>query len=113
MLTHCLGVIEYGAGHLVAGRRIERDRDAEFVVAGPVAGLVGRARGGRQRLGADLATVVPSAPPRGIPMAEYADLPPPRTHGGGLVHLFDELAQHRGPMEVTRDVPRASWAKPA
>ena len=30
VLTHCLGVIEYWAGHLVAGRVIERDRPAEF-----------------------------------------------------------------------------------
>jgi hypothetical protein len=30
VLTHCLGVMEYWAGYLVAGRRIERDRDAEF-----------------------------------------------------------------------------------
>src|SRR5262245_32692364 len=43
LLTHCLGVVQYWAGHLVAGRDLDRDRDAEFVASGPVAGLLSRA----------------------------------------------------------------------
>ena len=30
ILTHCLGVMEYWGGWMIAGREIERDRDAEF-----------------------------------------------------------------------------------
>src|SRR5215469_983865 len=42
IVTHCLGVIEYWAGHLVAGREVERDRDAEFTASGDVDELVAR-----------------------------------------------------------------------
>ena len=111
VLTHCLGVMEYWAGHLVAGRRIERDRDAEFVATGSVADLVERTRAARRQLGADLAEVEPSAPPRWIPRTDDAHLPLARTQGGALVHVFEELAQHRGQMEITRDVLRSPWAK--
>jgi hypothetical protein len=34
IVTHCLGVMEFWGGHAVAGRRIERDRDAEFRAPG-------------------------------------------------------------------------------
>jgi hypothetical protein len=27
------------------------------------------------------------------------------------MHVYEELAQHRGQMEVTRDVLRAAWAR--
>ena len=40
LLTHCLGVMEYWGGYIVAGRSIRRDRDAEFRAAGEVADLL-------------------------------------------------------------------------
>jgi hypothetical protein len=105
LLTHCLGVMEYWAGHVVAGRRITRDRDAEFVATGAVADLVARTRSARRQLEADLANVEPSAPPRRAPvLAEDATTPVGRTQGGALIHVYEELAQHRGQMEITRDV---------
>ena len=109
VLFHCLGVMEYWAGALVAGRTIERDRDAEFRASGPVSELVRRTRQGRRQLAADLADLEPFAPPRGAPEPEDADLPLARTQGGVLMHVYEELAQHRGQMEVTRDVLRAPW----
>ena len=33
VLTHCLGVMEYWAGAMIAGRDVVRDRDAEFAAA--------------------------------------------------------------------------------
>jgi hypothetical protein len=54
--------------------------------------------------------VDPPAPPRGTPEPEDADLPLARTQGGVLMHVYEELAQHRGQMEVTSDVLRAPWA---
>ena len=42
ILTHCLGVMEYWGGHVVAGRPSDRDRDAEFVATGIVGDLVER-----------------------------------------------------------------------
>lgn len=111
VLTHCLGVMEFWGGHVVAGRAVVRDRDAEFTAAGPVAPLVARARAARAQLAQDLAGMDPDAPPRGaLPDADRA-LPLGRTQRGALVHIFEELAQHRGQMETGRDVLVAPWAR--
>ena len=111
LLHHCLGVMEFWGGHMVAGRTTERDRDAEFRASGPVDELVARARRARRQLAADVATLEPGAPPRGTPDAEDADLPLARTQGGVLIHIYEELAQHRGQMEGCRDVLLAPWAR--
>jgi Protein of unknown function (DUF664) len=111
VLYHCLGVMEYWGGAMVAGRTIERDRDAEFRATGEVSDLVRRTRQARRQLDADLADLEPLAPPQGTRQPEDADLPLARTQGGVLMHVYEELAQHRGQMEVTRDVLRAAWAR--
>jgi hypothetical protein len=111
VLTHCLGVMERWAGHLVAGRTIERDRDAEFVARGAVADLVARTRAARAQLVADLAALEPYAPLRNPPDPEDADLPFGKTQGGALLHVYEELAQHRGQMEGHRDVLVTDWAR--
>jgi hypothetical protein len=103
--------MEYWGGAIVAGRTIDRHRDAEFRASGAVGELVRRTRRARRQLGADIADLEPLAPPRGTPEPEDADLPLARTQGGVLVHVYEELAQHRGQMEVTRDVLRAPWAR--
>jgi len=113
ILTHCLGVVEYWAGHVVAGRPDHRVRAAEFVATGDVAALAARARAARARLGVDVAGADPFAAPRGEPDPEDAVLPIGRTQGGALVHLYEELAQHHGQMQVSRDVLRAAHAHPA
>ncbi len=107
ILTHCLGVMEYWAGHVVAGRTVHRDRPAEFRATGSVAELVERVRAARAQLAADLTGLDPSAPPRGSVAAQDASLPLGRTQGGALLHVYEELAQHRGQMELTRDILRA------
>ena len=65
VLYHCLGVMEYWGGELVAGRCVERDRDAEFRAHGPVAELVQRTRRARRQLQADIAYLDSTAPLRG------------------------------------------------
>ena len=104
ILTHCLGVMEYWGGDVIAGRTIERDRAAEFRASGPVGPLVERTRQARRQLEADLAHIEPFAPPRGNVEPEDAALPIGRTQGGALLHIYEELAQHRGQMEGGRDV---------
>lgn len=111
VLHHCLGVIDYWAGHIVAGRTIQRDRDAEFRASGRVDELVARTRRAREQLAADLTKLDPLAPPRGTPDPEDVDLPIARTQGGAVVHVYEELAQHRGQMEGCRDVLLAPWAR--
>ncbi len=109
VLTHCLGVMEYWGGHVVAGRAIERDRDAEFRASGAVAELVARVRRARAQLVSDMTDFDAFAPPRNPPQ----DCPEPMTstQGGVLLHIYEELAQHRGQMEVCRDVLRAPWVR--
>lgn len=111
LLHHCLGVMAYWGGHVVAGRTIERDRDAEFRASGPVDELVARARQARRRLAEDIADLDPAAPPRGTVAPEDTTLPLGRTQGGALIHIYEELAQHRGQMEGCRDVLLAPWAR--
>jgi hypothetical protein len=104
VLTHCLGVMEYWGGHAIGGRRFSRDRNAEFVASGPVDELVARARTAQGRLRDDLAEFDPNAPPRGKTPPDDADHPLTWTQMGLALHIYEELAQHRGQMEITRDV---------
>jgi hypothetical protein len=113
ILTHCLGVLEFWGGQVIAGRSISRNRAAEFVATGSVAGLVVRARRARAQLATDLADLDPLASPRGPVAAEDAVQPMGRTQGGALVHIYEEIAQHLGQAEVTRDVLLAPWARRA
>ena len=106
ILTHCLGVMEYWGGEIVAGRAIVRDRPAEFRATGGVAELTQRAERARQQLRADITELDPFSPPRGSPRDRDSTLPLARTQGGALLHIYEELAQHRGQLEITRDVLR-------
>jgi hypothetical protein len=110
ILTHCLGVMEFWAGHAVAGRTIDRDRDAEFRSSGTVGDLVARTRRARRQLDDDLAGLDPFAPPRLPVRSRPEDMHQARTQGGALLHLYEELAQHRGQMEECRDVLLTPWA---
>lgn len=104
IVTHCLGVLEFWAGALVAGRVVERDREAEFTASGPVFGLLERVVAAKEQLRADLAAADPSAPLRGEVPVKYRDTPAGRSQGGALQHVYEELAQHHGQLELTRDV---------
>jgi len=59
--------MDYWAGHVVAGRNVQRDRDAEFRAAGTVADLLDRVHQARRQLEADIAHLHPFAAPRWIP----------------------------------------------
>jgi hypothetical protein len=106
IVTHCVGVMDFWGGHKVAGRPNDRDRDAEFRARGSVADLgpaVGAARG---RLAEAVAGADWAAPCRGQDRPETHTRPAGRTQGGALVHVLEELVQHRGQLEVTADVLR-------
>ncbi len=104
ILTHCLGVMECWGGHMIAGRVIERDRDTEFRAEGSVAALILRTAAARGQLVANLNFGEPTAAPRYRPDPEDAELPYSKTQGAVLLHLFEELTQHLGQMQFTRDV---------
>jgi hypothetical protein len=105
LLTHCLGVVDYWSGVLVAGHADGRgrDRDAEFTASGPVAPLVARARSAVDQLRRDVDAAVPRKALRDVPPPDFLGPDLELDQGGALLHVFEELAQHHGQMEVLRD----------
>jgi hypothetical protein len=104
LVTHCLGVCEYWVGALVAGRAVDRDRDAEFLATGTVADVRARVAAGRARLVDDLSAYRPGA---ALTVAQDPRFLGPEgelTQDGVLLHVLEELAQHHGQLEVLRDV---------
>ncbi|OLE28948.1 MAG: hypothetical protein AUG44_05960 [Actinobacteria bacterium 13_1_20CM_3_71_11] len=79
ILRHCLGVMEFWGGHVVAGRAVDRDRAAEFRASGPTP------RGGAATRPDELEFV---------------------SQGHALLHVMEEVCQHLGQMEITRDLLR-------
>lgn len=107
LLHHCLGVVSYWSGELVAGRPADRDRDSEFTASGPVAELVDRARAVADQLAADAAGADPRGSLTGEPPARFQGPDVRLDQGGVLFHVYEELARHHGQMEITRDLLRA------
>jgi hypothetical protein len=110
ILTHCLGVMEYWGGATVAGRTVERERAAEFTAAGPVAELVGRVGDARLRLRRDLAGLDSAEVPSHLRHHRDESVPYKKTKGAVLLHVLEELFQHFGQMELTRDILTAEAA---
>ena len=102
ILTHCLGVTARWASTVNLGEVVPRDRAAEFTASGAVATLAADTDAMRESLRQWVARTDPSAPPANPTTSRqdwYA-----ATCGGVLLHVYEELAQHRGQLEVTRDV---------
>ena len=104
IVYHSVQVAHWWIGMMGAGRRMERDRDSEFVATGTVADLEAAVADLRRRLAADIAKIEPQAPmrhpellPDGSPARRW-------TQGEALVHAYEELAQHLGQLEITRDI---------
>jgi cystathionine beta-lyase len=104
LLHHCLAVVETWAGGFVHGRAVDRDRAAEFMAAGPVGPLVSRATAVVEQLRVDVLTASPEASLAQQPPADFLGPDRPLTQAGALQHVFEELAQHHGQMEILRDV---------
>lgn len=104
ILRHCLGVMDFWGGQVVAGRTVDRDREGEFRAAGPLAGLLGAIGEAKVRFRANAAAAEPGAPVRGIhPGKAPGDLELV-SQGSSLLHVLEEVTQHLGQMEITRDL---------
>jgi hypothetical protein len=104
IVTHCLGVMTSWAGHLVAGREVVRDRETEFQTTGEIEALIAKIDVARVRFRSDVeAAHLDDALHFEVSPAD-ADLPFGKRQGAALVHIFEELTQHLGQMEITRDV---------
>ena len=103
--------MEFWGGEVVAGRRITRDRDAEFLSRGPVAGLTAATADAKRWFRADAATAEFAAAPRSVThYSKDSDELEFTSQGHALLHVLEEVTQHLGQMELTRDVLRAAAA---
>jgi hypothetical protein len=107
IVFHCCGMLEWWTRAAILGLPVDRDRNAEFVASGTVSQLTARANAVRAQLVADLESIDLDAPLRGDPSAEYVGTPIAHGAGGALLHVLEELAQHHGHLEITRDLVTA------
>ena len=104
IVFHCCGMLEWWTREAVLGVDVGRDRDAEFTATGTVGQLTARVDGVRRQLRADLAIIDLDGQLRGDPSDHYKDTPIGGSARGVLLHVLEELAQHHGHLELTRDV---------
>ncbi len=106
ILFHCIGVCHYWIGTLVAGRHTDRNRPAEFIATGSGADLKKLVSALKLQMRTDLNSVASDQPLAIMPNPKYTPLPgyAQWTQGAVLIHLHEELAQHHGQMELTRDI---------
>jgi hypothetical protein len=108
-----LGVVFYWAGSLVTGRPVARDRAGEFAASGSVGLLLARAWVVAAQLAEHVDAVDPRMPMHGNPSADFQGPDRDLDQDGALLHVYEELAQHHGQMEILRDVLLAeSGARP-
>ena len=103
LVFHSCGMLEWWTRASILGQRVQRDRDAEFTSTGTIADLQGRVGQVVAQLAEDLPRIDLDAPLRG-PYADYGGTPIAQSARGALLHVLEELAQHHGHLEITRDV---------
>lgn len=102
LLFHSLGAMRRWSSTVNRGIEISRDREAEFTASGSVAELLELAAHHRAAFIADvLATDLAASP--AVPAEGFPDVYG-RSSLAVLVHVVEELAQHLGHLEITRDV---------
>ena len=110
IVAHCIGVTDWWIGSMIAGRPSDRNREAEFTASGTVAELGAGVDALMERMHRDLDEMSPAAPirhpeylPEGSPARGW-------NQSRALIHTLEELAQHHGQLELTRDVLVAGQA---
>ncbi|MGW7547087.1 DinB family protein [Streptomyces sp. NPDC054770] len=101
---HCAAVADYWTGHVIAGREVDRDRASEFTATGHGRQLRRQVDELFERLEADLATVTPASMPRNTPPTDFEGPDRPLSVEGVQLHVLEELAQHHGQIQITRDL---------
>ena len=104
IVYHSVQVAHWWIGMMGAGRPMQRDRDSEFVATGTVADLESAVADLRRHLEADIAKLEPQAPMRHLELLPGDSTVRHWTQGDALVHAYEELAQHLGQLEITRDI---------
>jgi len=101
LVAHVVGVMARWGRTVNRGIVVPRDRAAEFHATLTVEDAVAMLDAGRTRLHEDVRAASPGAAPVNPPDDEPEF---DATQGAVLLHVYEELAQHLGQLEVTRDV---------
>jgi hypothetical protein len=107
IVTHCIGVVDWWIGAMIGGRHVDRDRDAEFRATGTAAELATAVDALMQRMRQDLASMTPAAPIRHPELLRPGSTARSWSQAAALIHTLEELAQHHGQLELTRDILRS------
>jgi uncharacterized damage-inducible protein DinB len=101
LILHCCAISEFWLGHVALGRATTRDRNAEFTRTTTAAECRTQVAQALTQAEADLQQLQQGA---GQPHAMRARLPGDGDDYAVLLHVIEELFQHLGQMEVTKDV---------
>lgn len=107
ILYHSVFCTHFWCGAIIAGRKVKRDRDAEFQSKGSVADLRHAVKELQQQLPKDLEHIqgdLPLDDPDGLLPTHLLHGVRDWSQGRALIHAYEELAQHFGQMEITRDI---------
>jgi hypothetical protein len=104
IVWHCCGMVEWWTREVMLGTNVGRDRDGEFDATGSLAVLRDRVGAVVAQLREDLKRISWDEAPAGVPSAHYLETPVAQSGFGVLMHVFEELAQHHGQLELTRDL---------
>ena len=110
ILYHCVGCTNFWIGGLIAGRQVTRDRDAEFQAQGTVADIRQAVVALKNQLQKDITNVqgdqLLAHPDALLPLQAGTTQQGIRNwrQGKAVIHAYEELSQHHGQMEITRDI---------
>lgn len=105
MVVHCCGAMRRWSSTVNLGVEVPRDRDAEFQVCIPVAEVRDLARQTRSSFLRDIGQTDFAAPPMKVPDGRECSWT--SSCQGVLLHVLEEVSQHLGHAEITRDALRA------
>lgn len=102
LLTHCCGMMRKWSSTVNLGVQVCRDRDGEFTAVSPVGEVLELAAATRAAFIADVAETDPERAPANVFTNQDAFWT--ATCYSVLLHIFEELCQHLGHAEITRDL---------
>lgn len=102
LVLHCCGMMRRWSSGVNLGVEIPRDRDAEFTARRPVREVLTLAARTRAAFIADVDGTDLAAPPAVVPAGRRQFWM--GSGHGVLLHVLEEISQHLGHAEITRDV---------
>jgi len=106
LVIHALGAMDWWTSHIILGNPSDRDRPTEFEASGTLDTALQELSAGQERLhalGPQLAAAVELANPAQTSTPFEGEW----TVGACMIHVYEELAQHLGHLEITVDLVRS------